>query len=188
MSAPPPGRSPPPQSAPLYPQYPPPQPYSAQPPAPPPKKSNTTLIIVVVVVVVVIVLAAVAWYAFTVLMRPITNSGITVTGVSWTVNYPGSNEYFGASPLTSCTTCPISVSFPYQFQYTLSLRNADSVAHNVTAITISGFTFNLVSATPDPSVSSPVVINASATRAFVLTIQATPFSGSYTLTGTITTA
>ncbi len=176
MSAPPPGGSPPQQSPPPYPQYPPqqpyppPQPYGTPPAAPPPKKSNSGLIIILVVVVVVIVLVALAWYAFTVLMRPITNSGITVTGVSWTINYPGTNQYFGTSPLTSCNPCPISVTFPYQFQYTLSLTNSDSVAHNVTAIAVSGITFNLVSSVPDPSVSSPVVVNPSATRNFTLTI------------------
>ena len=192
MSAPPPGGSPPPQSPPPYPQYPPQQPYPQQPygappAAPPPKKSHTALIIVLVVVIVVVVLAAVGWYVITLLTRPITNTGLTVTGVSWTINYPGTNHYFGNSPITTCTTCPISVAFPWQFQYTLTLTNSDSVAHNVTGISVSGVTFNLVSSTPDPSTSLPTVVNAGASQSFVLTIQASPFSGSYTLTGTITT-
>lgn len=155
---------------------------------PPPRKSNTALIIVLVVVVIVVVLAVVAWWAVTFMMTPVTNAQITVSGVSWTINYPGGVSYFGASPLTSCSACPIHVSYPsYQFQYTLSLTNSDSVRHNVTGVTVSGFTFNLVSASPDPTTSSPVVVQAGATRNIILTIQASPFGGSYTLSGTITT-
>jgi hypothetical protein len=186
MSSPPPGGPQTPQ--PPYPQqYPPQQPYYPQPAAPPPKKSNT-LLIVVIIVVVVVVLAAVAWYAVTLLFRPVANPQITVTGVSWTVTYPGSTQYFGASPLTACNGCPITAAFPeYRFIYTLTLTNSDSVAHNVTGISVSGFTFNLVSASPDPSTSSPVVVNAGASRSFTLTIQATPLTGSYTMSGTITT-
>ena len=186
MSAPPPGGSPPPQSPPPYPQYPPQQPYP-QPAAPPPKKSHTALIIVLIVVIVVVVLAAVAWYAVTLLFRPVQNTGITVTGVSWTINYPGSNHWFGNSPITTCANCPISVAFPWQFQYTLSLTNQDTVSHNVTGIAVSGVTFNLVTAAPDPSTSSPTVVASGATVSFGLTIQASPFSGIYSLSGTITT-
>ncbi len=195
MSTPPPGGpqappptypQPPPQQYP--PQYPPPQqPYYAQPATPPPKKSNTALIVVLVVVVVVVVLAVLAWYAITVLMRPFTSSQITVTGVSWSVIYPGSTQYFGATPITSCNGCPIPVSLPYQFTYTLALTNSDSVARNVTGITITGMTFNLVRASPTPSTTSPIVFGAGATRSIALTIQASPFTGSYTLTGTIDT-
>lgn len=179
MSSPPPGGPPTPQQP--YAQ----QPYYAQPAAPPPKKSNALLIVVIVVVVVVVV-AAVAWYAITLMFRPVTNQ-LTVTGVSWTVEYPGSTSYFGTSPLTTCSACPIAVVLPWQFNYTLSLTNSDIVARNVTDISVSGLYFNLLSATPDPSTSSPVVINAGASRSFVLSIQATPFTGSRTLTGSIHT-
>jgi hypothetical protein len=110
-----------------------------------------------------------------------------VTAVSWTVSYPGSNPYFGSSPITTCSGCPITVTFPdYQFTYTLTLTNSDTVAHNVTAITVSGLYFNLISASPDPSVS-PVVVSAGGSRPFTLTIGATPLAGDRTLTGTITT-
>ncbi len=190
MSTPPPGgpqapQQPYPQAPP--PQYPPQQPYYPQQVTPPPKKSNTALIVVLIVVVVVVVIGVLAWYAVTVMFRPVTNSQISVTGVSFTIIYPGSTQYFGASPHTSCTSCPIAVTFPYQFTYVLSLTNSDSVAHNVTGVTVSGITFNLVSASPSPSTSSPVVVNPSATRAITLTIQASPFAGSYTLTGTVDT-
>lgn len=199
MSSPPPGGPQTPQPPPTYPQYPPQQPYPPQyppqqpyyasPAPPPPKQSNTLLIIVLAVVVVVVVLAVIAWWALTLMIAPVTSAQITVTGVSWTINYPGSTSYFGPSPLTTCSACPIHASYPtYQFQYTLTLTNSDSVRHNVTSVSVSGFTFNLVSATPNPTTSSPVVVQAGASRNIVLTIQATPLSGSYTLSGTITTA
>lgn len=199
MASPPPGGPQTPPTPPTYPpqyppqqayppQYPPQQPYYAPPAAPPPAKSNTALIIVLVVVVVVVVLAVVAWWAVTSMFAPVQNAQITVTGVSWSIVYPGSTSYFGASPLTTCNGCPIRASYPtYQLQYTLTLTNSDTVRHNVTGVSVSGFTFNLVSASPDPTTSSPVVVLAGATTSIVLTIQATPLTGSYTLTGTITT-
>ncbi len=185
MASPPPGG--PQAGPPPYPPYPPQTTY-APPIAPTPKKSNT-LLIVVIVVVIIVVLVAIAWYAVTLLMRPVTNPQITVTGVSWTVSYPGSNHWFGNSPLTTCAGCPITVTFPnYQFTYVLTLTNQDTVAHNVTGISISGIMFNLVTASPDPTTSSPTVIAANGgSQAFTLTIQASPFTGSYTLSGTITT-
>ena len=199
MSAPPPGGSPPPQSPPSYPpypqppqqayppQYPPQQPYYAAP-TPPPKKSNTALIIVLVVVIVVVVLAALAWYVVTMIMAPVTSTTqITVTGVSFSVNYPGTNYWFGAGPITTCASCPYHVSLMSQFSYTLTLTNGDSVAHNVTAVTLAGTNFSIVSASPDPSVSSPVVVSAHASKQFYLTIQPTTFGGTYTLTGFVDT-
>lgn len=182
MSAPPSGGPPP--SQPPYPQQYPPQPSYAQP-MPPPKKSNA-LLIVIIVVVVIVVLAAVAWYAVTLMFKPVTNPQVRVTGVSWTVNYPGSTHYFDSSPLTTCSACPITVSFPdYQFTYTLVLTNSDTVAHNVTAISVSGLYFNLVSGSP--TTGSPVSIGAGLNHSFVLTIGVTPLSGDRTLSGTITT-
>lgn len=196
MSTPPPGgpqtpqppypQAPPPQ---YPPQYPPQQPYYAQPAAPPPKKSNTALIVVIILVVVVVVIA-IAWYAFTLLLSPVSNAtNGTVTGVSFTVNYPGSTSYFGTSPLTSCTTCPIHVTITNTFMYTLSLTNSDSVAHNVTDVSLTAFQFQftLVNANPDPTSATPLVINPGATGNIVLTVQYTGLTGSNVLTGTITT-
>lgn len=193
MSSPPPGGpQPPPQQYPQqpYPQPPyPQQPYYTQPVAPPPKKSNTALIIVVIVVVVVVVVVAVAWYAITLMFRPVTNSQVRVTGISFTVNYlGGSTGYFDSSPLTTCTGCPITLRFPnYDFFYNLTLTNSGSVSHNVTDIAISGIYFNLISALPNPTASSPQVVNAGGSKTFMLEISATPLSGDHTLTGTITT-
>lgn len=182
MASPPPGGSQPPSQP-----YPGQQSYYAPPITPAPKKSNTLLIVVVIVVVIVAVVA-IAWYAITLMLRPVTNPQITVTGVSWTISYPGSNHWFGTSPLTTCSACPISVTFPdYQFTYTLTLTNQDTVAHTVTDISVSGITFNLVSATPNPTTASPVSVGAGLSQSFTLVIQATPLSGSRTLSGTITT-
>lgn len=193
MSSPPPGGPQNPPSPPQYPQqpyppqYPPQQPYYAQPATPPPKKSNTALIIVVVVVVVLVVLVAVAWWAITSFLQPVNNAQVTVTGVSFTIAYPGAVEYFGASPLTSCSTCPMHATLLQQITYTLSLTNSDSVAHNVTDVSLTGFQFTLVSAVPDPTTSSPVAFAAGASHNIVLTIQWTSLSGSNTLTGIVTT-
>lgn len=187
MSTPPPGGPQAPQQP--YPQqYPPAQPYYPQPMAPPPKKSNTALIIVLVVVVIIVVLAVVAWYAVTLLMSPVTNTqNITVTGVSFTILYPGGTQYFGASPVTSCSACPMHVTIYNQFTYTLTLTNSDSVAHNVTDISVTGYQFTLVGTNPTVPVAFGASGTSTATRSIVLTIQATPLSGTNTLTGTITT-
>lgn len=181
MSSPPPsGPQPPPQP---YPQ----QPYYPQPMAPPPKKSNTALIVVLVVVVIVVVVVAVAWYAFTLMFRPVTTT-YTINSVSLTINYPGSNHYFGTSPITTCSTCPIPISITSPATYEFTLTNSDTVRHNVTDITLSGLQFVLVSSVPDPTTGSPVAIAAGAPQRFTLTIQATGLSGSNTLTGTISTS
>ncbi len=197
MSAPPPGGSPPPQQPPTYPQYPQPpqgyppqyppqQPYYPQP-TPPPQKSNTALIIVLVVVIVVVVLAVLAWWAVTSLMAPVTSTtSITVTGVSFAINYPGSTEWFGPSPITTCVNCPIKTNSFSQFSYTLTLTNSDTVAHNVTGVTLISTYFTVFSTSPDPSTVSPVVVPAGGSRSIVLTIQGT-FGGSYVLTGSVDT-
>ena len=191
MSSPPPGgpQTPPPSYPPQYPQqYPPQQPYYAQPAAPPPKKSNTALIVVLVVVVVVVVVAVMAWWVFTSLMAPVNNAqNVTVTGVSWTVDYPGSVSYFGTSPLTTCSACPIHATIYSPFNYILSLTNSDSSSHNVTDITLSGFQFTIVSTTPTITSGSPLVFTAGQTRSITLSIQVTPLTGNGVMTGTITT-
>lgn len=193
MSGPPPGgpQPPPQQSWQAPPQaaqpYPPQQPYS-QPyygPPPPPKKDNTILIVIVVIVALIAILGVVAWWAFMSFMAPFNSaSQVTVTGVSWTVNYPGSRQYFGGSPLTACSACPITGSIFASFQYTLTLSNSDTAAHTVTRITVSS-PFTLTSAAPDPS-STPVTVPAQGSASIILTIQS--FSGgSHTLSGSITT-
>jgi len=184
MSSPPP--SGPPSSPPPYPQqYPPQQPYYPQAAPPPPKKSNTLLIVVIVVVVVVVV-AAIAWYAITLMFRPVTTS-YTITAVSLTVSYPGSNHYFGVTTITACSDCPIGVSITSPGAYHFSLTNQDTATHNVTDITISGLQFYLFSASPDPTVGTPVAVGAGATQSFTLEIGSTGLTGSSTLTGTIST-
>ncbi len=196
MSAPPPGGSPPPQQPPQYPQYAqqppqyppqyPQQPYYPQA-APPPKKSNTALIIVLVVVVVVVVLAALAWYAVTVLMRPVTQTQITVTSVTFSINYPGSNHYFGSTSLSTCTNCPFQTSFVSNFGQTITLTNSDTVAHNVTSVTLSGTSFTIILTSPNLN-SGPVSVPAGGTRSISLTIQPTTITGgNYAITGVIDT-
>ncbi len=197
MSAPPPGGSPPPQQP--YPQQPypqqyppgqpyPQQPYYGQPQAPPPKKSNLALIIVVVVVIVVVALALVAWWAVTTLMAPVqTATQFTITGVSWTVNYPGSTTYFGASPLTSCSNCPMPAhSIASAMQYVLTLHNSDTVSHTVTDITVD-YPFEAMSMSPNPSMGA-VTVPAQGSASITLMIQCMSLGGSYTLSGTITTS
>lgn len=196
MSAPPAGGSPLPQTPPptqpyppqgYPPQYPPQQPYYA-PAAPPPKKSNTALVIVLVVVIVVVVLAVMAWWVFSMLLSPVNNAqNVTVSGVSWSINYPGTTSYFGTSPLTTCSTCPFHATIYSPFTYTLTLTNSDSSPHNVTDIALSGFQFTLVSTNPTFSSASPLVFAAGQTRSIILTLQATPLTGTGELVGTITT-
>ncbi len=194
MSAPPPGGTPPPQQPPQYPQYsqqPPPgyppqypqQPYYPQA-APPPPKSNTVLIIVIVVVVIIVALAALAWYAMTLLTAPITQTNITVTSVTFSINYPGSTHYFGTTSVSSCTTCPLTVSFLSNFGQTITLTNGDSVARNVTEVTISGTNFTIITTSP----TLPTSIAAGATKSISVTIQPTTVvGGSYAITGIIDT-
>lgn len=193
MSAPPPGGTQPPPQQPWQapPQasqpYPPQQPYQQPyyPPPQPPKKDNTILIVIVVIVVLIAVLGVVAWWAFMTFMAPFNSATqVTVTGVRWTVNYPGARPYFGGSPLTACTVCPFTVSIVSGFQYTLTLSNSDTVAHTVTGITL-GYPFTLFAANPDPS-SAPVTVPAQGSASILLTIHAA-IGGSYTLSGVITT-
>ena len=89
--------------------------------------------------------------------------------------------------LRSRTTTPRASTSTSASRPESPLTNQDTVSHNVTGIAVSGVTFNLVTAAPDPSTSSPTVVASGATVSFGLTIQASPFSGSYTLSGTITT-
>lgn len=195
MSAPPPAGSPPPQSPPQYPQYPqgqppqyPPQPPYYAPPTPPPKKSNTALIIVIVVVVVVVVVVAMAWWIFSSLMAPVNNAtNFTITSVSFTISYPGSLEYFGPSPITACSNCPIRGTITNPATYTLSLTNSDTSPHNVTEVSLNSFQFVIMSTSPTLSTASPLVVPAGATRAITLTITGTGLTGSGALTGTIAT-
>lgn len=193
MSAPPPGGSPPPQQPPQYPQYAqqppqyppqyPQQPYYPQA-APPPPKSNTALIIVLVVVVIVVVLAVLAWWAMTMLVAPVTQTQVTVTSVTFTINYPGSSQYFQTTSVSTCTTCPLTLSFLSNFGQQITLTNHDTVARNVTAIDISGTNFTIINTTP----TLPTSIPAGTSRAIILTIQPTTIvGGSYAITGVITT-
>ena len=198
MSAPPPGGSPPPQSPPPYPQspqppqgypppYPPQQPYYA-PAAPPPKKNHTALIIVLVVLIVVVVLVVTAWWVLTSILTPVTNAtNITITSVSFTIPYVGSVQYFGPSPVTACSECPLHGTLTHFAQYNLTLTNSDTSTHNVTAVTLSGLQFALVSTNPTFSSASPLAFAAHQTRVITLTITGTGLSGNNVLMGTIST-
>ncbi len=195
MSTPPPGGpqtppQPPPQppypQQPYPPQYPPSQPYYQ--PVAPPKKSNTVLIVVIVVVVIVAVVAVLAYWAFTLMTRPFTQAS-TITGVSFAFQYPASatTHWFGAGPITTCTSCPLTATLTSPAQYVLTLHNSDTVAHNVTGITITSFQFYLASASPDPSTASPVVVLPGQPTTITLSIGATGLSASAVVTGTVTT-
>ncbi len=190
MSAPPPGPQPPTypptQPGPYPPQYPPqyPQPY---PPydAPPPKKSNATLIVVVVVVVIVaiVVIGAIfALMAFNSATNQLTR--VTITSVSFTIHYNGaSSGYFDLSPLTACSSCPVTYTVGTQFVYNLTLENNDTLsAHSVTSIRL-GSLFTLVSTQP----TLPHSVAAGGTQVFKVTLQVPYLAGSYVLSGTVET-
>src|SRR5712664_3066788 len=113
---------PPQQYAPYQPQPPAqPGPYYGPPPLPQPRTKSSGAIlaalIVVVVVVVVIVLAGMG----ALLSSSAPATPVTVTGVSWNINYNGaSSGYFGPSPQSACSACPFSRSAGSQLPYTLS--------------------------------------------------------------------
>ena len=139
-------------------------------------------------VIVVVIVAVMAWWVFNSLLAPVNNATIvTITSVSLTIDYPGAVQYFGASPITSCSACPIHGTITNPAKYTFSLTNSDSATHNVTGVTPTGFQFALLGTSPSISAASPLTIAAGATRSITLSITGTSLAGDNVLTGTIST-
>lgn len=162
------------------PQY-PQQPYYG-PQRPPPPKSNTALLIVVIVVVFVAVLAIVAYFVVVAMLAPAQQyTRVTITGVSFTLSGSASS-FFGTSPVTSCSNCPITAFVGTGFTYSMTLTNTDtSASHRVNAVTVTS-PFTLTSTAP----SLPATVLAGGSISLTLTIQASTVGGSYILTGSVT--
>lgn len=71
-------------------------------------------------VVVVVVLAVLAFLYYAGFFRPTA----TVTGVNWAIDYNGAaSGYFGPSPQSACSACPMTMVAGGQFTYTFALTN-----------------------------------------------------------------
>lgn len=144
-------------------------------PAPPRKKSRKLLwvIIGVVVVIVIIVIAALAYVG--------TNT-VKVTGENWNIAYDGATSgYFGPSPQSF--TDSVSGTTGSSFTYTLTLTSSAALlTHNISSITVAS-PFSLGSVSP----SLPISVSPGGSATITLTITMPSSSGSYVLSGTVTT-
>lgn len=169
---------------PYPPQYPPQQPYYA-PGAPPPKEDHTLLYVAVAIIVVIVVIAVLALYFFFIAVNTAGQfTKVTITGVSFTVQYNGANSGYFGTQVTSCPTCPFTVSVIGPFTYKLTLHNSGAFDQSVDTITLStsGY-FQLTGVSP----TLPATVTGASSLDFTLTIQATS-PGTYTLAGTIGTS
>lgn len=144
-------------------------------PPPPRKKSRKLLwvIIGVVIVIVVIVIAALAY---------VSSTTVNVTGENWTIAYDGSTSgYFGPSPQSF--TDSYSGTTGSSFTYTLTLTSSAVVlTHSITNITVAS-PFTLSSISP----SLPISVTPGGSATITLTITMPSSTGSYVLSGTVTT-
>jgi len=145
-----------------------------------PRKSSAGhvgLIAVLVIVLVILIIAAIVYYAGR--LNP-----VKVTGVNWTVKYNGAtSDYFGPSPQSICSSCPIEKGHGAQFSYTITLESsATSLTHSIDNVTVES-PFTLVSVSP----SLPISVSPGGSATVALTIKAPSQDGSYVLSGTINT-
>jgi hypothetical protein len=150
----------------------PPGPYQA----PPPKKSRAGAIVVAVIVIVALVVLL--FYAG--VFRPT----VTITGVNWTIQYNGvSSGYFGPSPQSVCSACPITQIASTTFTYTITLTStALFLTHTIDTVTVDP-PFTFVSVSP----SLPISVTSGGSATLTLTIQVPSDGGSYVMAGTIAT-
>ncbi len=132
---------------------------------------------VLVIVLVILIIAAVLYYAER-------RNPVKVTGVNWAIKYNGGTSgYFGPSPQSACSSCPIEEAHGAQFSYTITLEsNATSLTHSIDSVTVES-PFTLVSVSP----SLPISISPGGSATIALTIKAPSQDGSYVLSGNINT-
>jgi hypothetical protein len=109
---------------------------------------------------------------------------VSVTGVNWTINYNGATSgYFGPSPQSLCSACPLTFRTGERFTYTLELQSsALFLRHSIDSVSIA-FPFTLVASSP----SLPISVTPGGTARVAFTIQAPSQGGSYVMSATINT-
>ena len=143
---------------------------------PTPKKKSRKLLWVIIGVVVVIVIIVIAALAL------VGMNQVKVTGENWNIAYDGATSgYFGPSPQSF--TQSMSGSTGDSFTYTLTLTSSAAfLTHNISAITVDS-PFSLSSVSP----SLPISVTPGGSATITMTITMPSSSGSYVLSGTITT-
>ena len=109
---------------------------------------------------------------------------VTLTGVNWTINYNGATSgYFGPSPQSLCSACPLTFRAGERFTYTLQLQSSASfLTHSVDSVSIA-FPFTLISTSP----SLPISVSPGGTARVTFTIEVPSQGGSYVMSATINT-
>lgn len=148
---------------------------SSAPASRPPAKPRLSRTLIVVLVIVVVVVLGVGAYAIG------SSTTTKVTAESWAIDYAGtSSGYFGPSPITYSLSYTFTTSA--DFGTTLTVTNSGAVTHNVSAISVaSPFTF--VSTVP----GLPVDVAPGTSVTITIQLAMPSSSGTYTLSGTVTT-
>src|SRR5437867_3490930 len=162
----------------------PPGPYYGPPPVPPMPKKSSTGIVVALVGVVAVVLIIVLIGAGALISGNAPAQQVTLTGVNWTINYNGATSgYFGPSPQSLCSACPLTFRAGERFTYTLQLQSSASfLTHSVDSVSIA-FPFTLISTSP----SLPISVSPGGTARVTFTIEVPSQGGSYVMSATINT-
>ena len=130
--------------------------------------------------VIIVLLLVLALLYFTGVFRPT----VTVTGVNWAIEYNGiTSGYFGPSPQSVCSTCPITTVAGGQFTHTITLTStALLLPHTIDNLTVAT-PFTLVSVSP----AVPISVTPSGSATLTVTVKAPPGGGSFVMSGTLST-
>jgi len=137
--------------------------------------------VIVIFVAVVIIIALIIALVYLVVLP---STRVTVTGVDWEIHYNGAeNGYFGPSPQSSCSACPIKISTDDQFTYTLAFTSSgSSLSHAIDNFTVAA-PFTLVSVSPN----LPITVTPGGSATITVTLKAPSDAGSYVLSGAMNT-
>ncbi len=134
-------------------------------------------------IAVVVAVAAVAGYAYYAQQAYLAQQ-VHITNATWNFDYTGAlSGYFGSSPASICTNCPVGGNSGSNPEVDIRLVNNDLFfAHTVTSITVA-LPFSVVSVFP----GLPSTIPPSGSTSLIVQLQAPGSGGSYAISGTIVT-
>ncbi len=108
---------------------------------------------------------------------------ITITGFTFTPSYTGTTSGYLASSYTCVSGCPTTITGGADWTITMTLTSSAILFnHNINDFTVSS-PFTFVSVSP----SLPVTLSPGQSATFQVTVQAPSVTGSYSITGTIST-
>lgn len=147
------------------------------------RKSHLAIVLVLIALLVV---AAVVILVLTGALFETSGKGnpavtITVTGITLTPSYTGTtDDYFST---VSCLNCPFQENGGADFQFTFTETSSALIFdHNINDVTISS-PYSFVSVSPD----LPITLSPGESATLTVTIKAPSVSGSYAVTGTVST-